>query len=243
MIPHPCLKYKKLLCLALSTTATKSIIMDFVSARYNMVASQVRTWDVSDPRVLNAMEKLTREDFVPEPFKNLAYADTAIPLNNTQTMLQPKEQGRILQALAIQPHERVLEICTGTGYLTALLAEFAKEVVSVDINPTLQAQAKKSLEKHHIENVSLVTQDASQGFDQHGHFDVIVITGGMPRLPQPYKNILNLKGRIFVIIGQAPLMYATLINHPAVEVWQEIVLYETVVPMMEHANRLKEFDF
>lgn len=217
--------------------------MDFTAARYNMVASQVRTWDVSNPDVLQAMETLPREDFVPEAFKNLAYADTAIPLKGKQTMLQPKEQGRILQALNIQKHERVLEICTGSGYLTALLAQFAKEVVSVDIDATLQAQAKKSLEQHHIQNVTLITQDASQGFDQYGHFDVIVITGGLPKLPQSYKNILNLKGRIFVIIGEAPLMHATLINHPTVEVWQETVLYETVVPMMEHASRLKEFDF
>jgi protein-L-isoaspartate(D-aspartate) O-methyltransferase len=208
-----------------------------------MVASQVRTWDVLDPSVLNAMEQLPREDFVPQVYKNLAYADTAIPLYGQQTMLPPKEQGRILQAVAIQPHERVLEICTGTGYLTALLAQFAKTLVSVDINPTLQAQAKDNLARHHIHNVELVTQDASHGFEQHGTFDVIVITGGLPKLPESYKNILNLKGRIFVIMGQAPLMYATLINHPTNEIWQEVVLYETVVPMMEHANALKEFDF
>lgn len=217
--------------------------MDFAKARHNMVASQVRTWDVLDPSVLNAMEQLPREDFVPELFKNLAYADTAIPLDGQQTMLSPKEQGRILQALTILPHERVLEICTGTGYLTALLAQFAKTVVSVDINPTLQAQAKDNLARRHIHNVELVTQDASHGFEQQGTFDVIVITGGLPKLPQSYKNILNLKGRIFVIMGQAPLMYATLIKHPTNEIWQEIVLYETVVPMMEHANALKEFDF
>ena len=217
--------------------------MNFAVARHNMVASQVRTWDVLDPSVLKAMEQLPREDFVSEPYKNLAYADTAIPLYGQQTMLPPKEQGRILQAVAIQPHERVLEICTGTGYLTALLAQFAQSVVSVDINPTLQAQAKNNLARHHIHNVELITQDASQGFEQQGTFDVIVITGSLPKLPESYKNILNLKGRIFVIIGQAPLMYATLINHPTQEIWQETVLYETVVPMMEHASALKEFDF
>ncbi len=217
--------------------------MDFVSARHNMVASQVRTWDVLDPRVLSAMEQLPREDFVPELFKNLAYADTAIPLYGQQTMLPPKEQGRILQAVAIAPHERVLEVCTGTGYLTALLAQFAKEVVSVDIDPNQQAQAQRNLTQHGINNVELVTQDASHGFEQHGSFDVIIITGGLPKLPQSYKNILNLHGRIFVTIGQAPLMHATLMYHPTVDVWQETVLYETVVPMMENTAALKEFDF
>jgi protein-L-isoaspartate(D-aspartate) O-methyltransferase len=217
--------------------------MDFAKARHNMVASQVRTWDVLNPSVLNAMELLPREDFVPEPYKNLAYADTAIPLDAQHTMLPPKEQGRILQAVAIQPHERVLEIGTGTGYLTALLAKFAKEVISVEINPTLQAQAERNLTQHNINNVKLVTADASHGFEQHGHFDVIVITGGLPQLPESYKKILNLKGRIFVIIGQAPLMYATLIYHPAGDIWQKTVLYETVVPMMAHTDALKEFDF
>lgn len=217
--------------------------MDFASARHNMVASQVRTWDVLNPSVLNAMEQLPREDFVPALFKNLAYADTAIPLSGEQTMLPPKEQGRILQALTIQPFERVLEICTGTGYLTALLARFAKEVVSVDINPALQAQAKCNLQQHGIDNVELITADASHGFEQRGTFDIIVITGGLPKLPQAYKKILNLNGRIFVIIGKAPVMHATLINHPTADVWQTSVLYETVVPMMEHADSLKEFDF
>ncbi len=217
--------------------------MDFASARHTMVASQVRTWDVFNPHVLDAMEQLPREDFVPELYKNLAYADAAIPLYGEQTMLAPKEQGRILQALNIQPNERVLEICTGTGYLTALLAQFAHEVVSVDINALMQAEAQHNLAKHQIENVKLITADASLGFEQHGMFDVIVITGGLPKLPETYKHILNLNGRIFAILGRAPIMKALIINHPTIEVWQETVLYETVVPMMEQSNHLKEFDF
>lgn len=217
--------------------------MNFAKARFNMVASQVRTWDVLDPRVLNAMEQLPREDFVPEVFKQLAYADIAIPISEGQTMLPPKEQGRILQALDIQPFERVLEICTGTGYLTALLASFAKEVVSVDINPSLQAHAKQNFIKQGIRHIELVTGDASQGWDHSGTFDVIVITGSLPVLPAAYKNILNLNGRIFTIIGKAPVMYATLINHPAADIWQETVLYETVVPTMIGATAPEGFDF
>lgn len=217
--------------------------MNFASARHNMVASQVRTWDVLDLRVLDVMEQLPREDFVPEPFKNLAYADTALPLYGEQTMLPPKEQGRILQALTLSPSDRVLEVCTGTGYLTALLAQLSKEVVSVDINPTLQAQAKRNLALHHINNVSWVVADASQGFSQAGHFDVIVITGGLPQLPEAYKQILNVKGRIFANLGRAPLMHATLFNHPDSHVWQKTVLYETLVPMMEQTHSHEAFDF
>ncbi|MGA2655458.1 MAG: protein-L-isoaspartate O-methyltransferase [Gammaproteobacteria bacterium] len=217
--------------------------MDFSAARHNMVASQVRTWDVFAPKVLDAMAELPREDFVPEVYKNLAYADTAIPLSSSQTMLPPKEQGRILQALEIKPDDRVLEICTGTGYLTTLLAQFAKEVVSVDINPEIQAQAKNNLAKHHINNVKLITQDASHGFENHGLFDVIVITGGLPLLPQAYKKLLNVNGRIFAILGKAPIMKATLFTFNANNILSEKILYETVVPMMEHANHLKEFNF
>lgn len=217
--------------------------MDFSAARHNMVASQVRTWDVFSPAVLDAMAELPREDFVPEVYKNLAYADTAIPLTDTQNMLPPKEQGRILQALAIKKSDRVLEICTGTGYLTALLAQFAREVVSVDINADIQAQAKNNLTKHHICNVEFVTQDASLGFDNHGLFDVIVITGGLPKLPQAFKNILNLNGRLFAILGKAPIMKATLFTRQSNEIYSEKILYETVVSQMENAHHLKDFDF
>lgn len=216
--------------------------MNFAKARHNMVASQVRTWDVLNPDILNAMEQLPREDFVPETFREFAYADMAIPLGHGQSMLPPKEQGRILQALAIQKHDRVLEICTGTGYLTALAAQFAKEVVSIDIHASIQAMARENLAKHAIQNVKLVTGSVSCGEIEQGLFDVIMITGGLPSLPLAYQKMLNPGGRIFAIMGQAPAMQATLWHHPGEDVWQKTVLYETIVPMMEQAFN-KEFNF
>jgi protein-L-isoaspartate(D-aspartate) O-methyltransferase len=217
--------------------------MNYAKARHNMVASQIRTWDVSNPDVLALMEQLPREDFVPENLRQFAYADMAIPLENGQTMLPPKEQGRILQAVSIKPSDRILEVCTGTGYLTTLCAQLGNFVVSVDINPAQQAQAKKNLAKYDIKNVEFVTADGSQGFIHDETFDVIIITGGLAELPSAYKHILNLDGRIFAIIGKAPLMRATLFTHPGTKLWQETVLYETVVPMMEQAKSIEEFNF
>lgn len=217
--------------------------MDFAKARYNMVASQVRTWDVLNPDVLAVMAELPREEFVPTALSHFAYADMALPLGEGQVMLPPKEQGRILQAVAIQATDRVLEICTGTGYLTALCAHFAQHVVSVEIDPTLHMQAKQNLKKLGIANVELVLGDGAQGWSAHGTFDVIIITGGLPALPPAYKEILNPGGRLFVTMGQAPLMRANLIHHPAKELWHVTTLYETIVPMMQNTAPLEEFNF
>lgn len=217
--------------------------MNYPKARHNMIASQVRTWDVSNPKVLDLMETLPREDFTPDGFKHFAYTDMALPLGNGQSVLPPKEQGRILQALNIQPHEKVLEICTGLGYLTALCAQMGAKVVSVDINPALQKEAQKNLAAHRISNVECVCADASVGFASDEPFDVILITGGLPALPAAYKEILNPGGRIFAIIGKAPAMQATLFTYLGDNAWQETVVYETVVPMMQHASIEKEFDF
>jgi protein-L-isoaspartate(D-aspartate) O-methyltransferase len=194
--------------------------MNYAKARHNMIASQVRTWDVSDEAVLRAMEALPREDFVPEAWQHFAYTDMAIPLGEGQTLLPP-----------------------GTGYLTALCAFLGAKVTSVDINPARQQQAKQSFAQHGLSDIDLITADASQGFASSTLFDVIIITGGLPALPEAYKNLLKPHGRLFAIIGKKPAMQATLFHYLGNNQWFDTVLYETVVPMMEHTPIQKEFIF
>lgn len=217
--------------------------MNFEQARYNMVEQQVRTWDVLDPRVLELMGTLNREDFVPLEFRKVAYADMALPLGHEQVMLPPREEGRILQALQIKPTDKVLEIGTGSGYFTALLAQQAASVTTVDIFPDFTAAAKARLAHLELDNVTLCTGDASEGWDSETTYDVICITGSLYRLPESYKQQLAVGGRLFVVMGQEPAMKAELLTHYNKQEWGRNVLFETVVPALVNAVYPPVFTF
>ena len=221
--------------------------MDYNQARFNMVEQQVRPWDVLDPRVLNVISNIPRELFVPEQFKQLAYADMRIPLGtyegHTSHMLNPVIEGRILQSLAMNEDDTVLQIGTGTGYITACLASLARHVDSVDINPEMTALAEKNLARFEIANVTLSTGDASEKWQQKQFYECIAIMGSLPSVPDFYKKTLKEGGRMFVITGDAPVMKALLITRIDKNEWTVEELFETCVDPMIHAEEPEKFVF
>jgi protein-L-isoaspartate(D-aspartate) O-methyltransferase len=217
--------------------------MNIEQARYNMVEQQIRPWDVLNQDVLNLLFKLRREDFVPEAHRALAFVDMEIPLGHGQAMWTPKLEARVVQELAIRPTDRVLEIGTGSGYLTALLAVNATEVVSVEIDPALSAAAEHKLHAHGIQNVTLHVADAARDWPDTHDFDVIVLTGSTPLLSGAFRNRLRPGGRLFAITGVAPVMQAQLITCTAPGAFRSVTLFETCVTELVNAPQPTAFVF
>lgn len=218
-------------------------MMNFEQARFNMVEQQVRPWDVLDANVLAVMSEVPRENFVPPQYKNTAYTDYAAPIGHHQEMLKPVLVGRLLQALNLQSNEIVLEVGTGTGYLTACLAKLASYVYSVEIVPEFNPIASKNLTSLNIENVTLETGDASKGWAERPEYDVIVITASMPEVPECYKNALEVGGRLFVVSGKSPVMHAKLITRVSENDWSEENVLETDVAPLQNSQKEPEFSF
>ena len=213
-------------------------------ARFNMVEQQVRTWEVLDQNVLDLMSRVPREGFVPAQYQGLAFADIEIPLGFGQTMLSPKIEGRILQALALEKHEHVLEIGSGSGYLSALLGHMSKSVVSLDIQATFTAQAKQRTAAHNVHNITFFTGDASRGWADNAPYDAIVYTGSLPLTPaNDVKQMLKIGGRMFVVVGAEPVMQAKLITRIAEQSYREDVIFETCLPELNHAPQAQQFTF
>ena len=213
------------------------------TARFNMIEQQIRTWEVLDPTVLDLLKQVPREAFVPPQFAGLAFADLEIPIGHGQTMLSPKIEGRILQALELKKTDRVLEIGTGSGYFTALLARLAKQVISIDIHPELSQIARQHLTQQKISNVTLEIGDAANGWDAHAPYDVIVFTGSLPVPPDNVQQSLNVGGRMFAVIGEAPVMEATIIRRIAANSFKHDVLFETCLPTLTNAPQPQRFQF
>jgi protein-L-isoaspartate(D-aspartate) O-methyltransferase len=212
-------------------------------ARFNMIEQQVRTWDVLDQQVLDTMKTIPREHFVPERYRSLAFADTNIPLGHEQVMMAPKLEGRLLQALAIAPDDRILEIGTGSGYLTACLATLGKHVTSFDIMPDFTAAAGEILLQEKIGNVSLHTADVANGIGSDERYDAIAVTGSLPVLRQQFHNNLAIGGRLFIITGELPIMEACLITRVDELNWSRESLLETCIPPLLNAARAQDFIF
>ena len=216
-------------------------------ARFNMIEQQIRTWDVLDPTVLQLLNDVPRENFVPKEYLGLAFADIGIPIgpnvNAGQTMLSPKLEGRILQALNVQKTHNVLHIGTGTGYFTALLCSLAKQVVSVEIEAEISAQAAKNLTKNNIQNVMLEVTDGVLGRPSFEHYDVIVYTGSSPVEPTGVRQQLNIGGVLFIVLGEAPAMQATLIQRVSEFGFRQDVLFETCIPELMYAPQVPQFEF
>jgi len=220
--------------------------MDFEKARFNMVEQQVRPWDVLDARVLETLNTVPREDFMPDIYKNLAYVDTRIPLTDDKQgicTLNPNIEGRILQHLNIGKDDVVLEIGTGTGYLTACMASLARHVDSVEINEDLCEQAKKNLAKHNFDNITLTEGDAAKGWNQKQFYDGIAITASMPAIPEVYKKMLKVGGRLFVVTGQAPAMTAHLVTRTDKNKWSDEELFETSIDSLCGIKTVEKFSF
>lgn len=217
--------------------------VDFNLARTNMVKQQVRAWDVSDPRILEPLSTLPREHFIPEAYRGVAYADTLVPIGYGEWMLPAKVVGRLLQALHLDESDAVLEIGTGTGYVTALLAHLVKSVVSVEIIPQLAHSASQILPHLDIQNVAIEVGDGLQGPVAAGAepFDAIVLTGSVPCLPKHLRERLAINGRLFAVIGEPPVMSAVLLTRLTKEYWTEQSVFETVIPPLQHAPRLGHF--
>lgn len=212
-------------------------------AHSNMVIQQVRPGDVLDTRVLDVMSAIPREHFVDAELVQLAYADTRLPIGCGQTMLPPTLEGRFLQALNLQAHETVLEIGTGSGFFTALLAAMAAEVISVEYFEELSDAARERLDKLDINNVRLEVGNAAKAWSLPDRVDAIVITAAFVTLPESYLHSLKLGGRLLAVIGKAPAMSVQLINRVSEWEWQTISLFETVIPVMIDAEPKAEFEF
>jgi protein-L-isoaspartate(D-aspartate) O-methyltransferase len=217
--------------------------MDIQIARTNMIKQQIRTSGIVDDNLLATLASVPREAFVPAPYYNMAYADMNIPLTHEQCMLSPTLEAKILQAVAIQPHERVLEIGTGTGYFTTLLAKLATHVVSVDYFEDFIEIANENISQFQINNVSLHVGNGSQGWEPHKNFDVIIITGALPFLPQAFEQQLTQGGRIFAVLGENPIMHAYLMQRINTQQLQMERLFETTLPPLLDAPKREAFVF
>jgi protein-L-isoaspartate(D-aspartate) O-methyltransferase len=216
--------------------------LNIEQARFNMIEQQIRPWDVLDDRVLHVIADTPREDFVPERYRALAFTDISIPLDHGEVMMPPKLEGRLLQSLALQAGDSVLEIGSGSGYLTACLAKLAGSVLGVDLYPDFIEQVGEKLAHHGIGNVELQSGDAASGWDG-ARFDAIAVTGSLPVLHRGFHNALKIGGRLFVIIGKPPIMQALLITRVGEREWNQESLFETSIPALINAPQPESFTF
>lgn len=216
--------------------------MDFEQARFNMVEQQIRPWEVLDQDVLDLLFTVRREDFVLPEYRSLAFADLELPIGKGERMWAPKLEARVLQSLKLIPQESVLEIGTGSGYFTALLASRASEVTTVEIDPDLAAVAAARLVRQGFGSVRGLVGDGAHGFGRE-LFDVIVLTGSTPLLPEGFLSQLKPNGRVFAIVGEAPAMTARLVAWTAPGSRVTTDLFETVVAPLRNAATPSRFKF
>jgi protein-L-isoaspartate(D-aspartate) O-methyltransferase len=217
-------------------------MLDVASARRQMIEQQVRAWDVLDADVLEVMGRLPREEFAPPGYRDLALADMRVPLGHGQAMLSPKVEGRILQSLAIGRGDRVLEVGTGSGWFAACLGGLGHRVRTLEIFPDLAEAARDNLARCGIDNVVVETMDAmtlASGVE----YDVIALTGSLPEHDPRFENCLAVGGRLFVVVGQGPVMDARLVTRVGSDEWLRESLFETVVEPLVHARQPPGFVF
>ena len=229
--------------------------MNYEQARFNMIEQQIRPWEVLDSQVLSLLAVIRREDFVPPACKALAFVDMEIPLppqhNASQCMLAPKVEARILQDLAVQKHEKVLEIGAGSGFMAALLAHRAQQVITLEIEPSLAETARKNLLKAGIYNAEVRTADGaarlakavSGNGEPHEQFDVIVLSGSVAAVPASLLALLKVGGRLSAIVGFEPVMRATLVTRVGKDAWRTIEAWDTVAPRLLNFPEPSKFTF
>ena len=223
--------------------------MNIEQARFHMIEQQIRPWEVLDSQVLSLLATVRREDFVPTAHRLLAFADLEISLpphsHPSQCMLSPKVEARLLQDLEVQKHEKVLEIGAGSGFMTALLAHFAQHVVALEIEPSLAALARRHLQHAGIYNAQVIEADGSQPLTgaMAGPYDVIVLSGSVAQVPEALKAQLKVGGRLAAIVGQEPVMCATLVTRVGESAWRCSQDWETVAPRLQGFAEPSAFKF
>lgn len=217
--------------------------MSVEQARLNMIEYQIRPWEVLDQDVLDLLYTVKREDFVPAAYRMLAFSDLEIPIGQGERMWQPKLEARVLQELAVKPTDHILEIGTGSGYFTALLAGRAQHVYSVEIHPELKASAEASLRRAGVVNVTLELGDGARGWSKHAPYDIIVLTGSTPELPQQFLQQMRTGARLFAVVGNPPVMAARLVTCAGEGVYNAIDLLETRIAPLTNALAGERFSF
>ena len=217
--------------------------MNIEQARFNMIEQQIRPWDVLDQSVLSLLALVKREDFVPAAQKALAFVDTEVPLPGGQCMLAPKVEARLLQELAVQKHESVLEIGAGSGHMAALLGHKAQQVHSLEIDAELAHMAHANLKRAGVVNVNVLNVDGAQGLATEAPFDVIVLSGSVAEVPAVLLAQLKLGGRLVAIVGQLPIMRATLFTHSSPNDFSRVELFDTVAPRLRGFDEPSRFKF
>jgi protein-L-isoaspartate(D-aspartate) O-methyltransferase len=221
--------------------------MNLEQARSNMVEQQIRPWEVLDQSVLDLLYAVPREEFVPLSCRNLAFTDMEIPIGEGERMWAPKLEARVLQELAPKRSDRVLEVGTGSGYFTALLAHRSAHVFSLEIHPALAAFGKANLARHGLDNITLALGDGANGVPRDlahaGPFDVIVLTGSVPLLPKAVLELLAPGGRAFAVVGEAPVMSAKIATCTASGALRSIELFETLLAPLVNCEQPSRFTF
>ena len=217
--------------------------MNIEQARFNMIEQQIRTWEVLDPDVLSLLSIVKREDFVPEAHRSMAFVDTQVPLPHGQFMLEPKVEARLLQELGVHRHERVLEIGAGSGYMAALLAHRAQHVTTLEIDPELAMLATENLRKAWVMNASVIGADGSRPLPVEGPFDVIVLSGSVSEVPRSLLGQLKAGGRLVGVVGQLPIMRATLMTRGPEAGYSSVELFDTVAPRLSGFGEPSRFIF
>lgn len=217
--------------------------MNLEKARYNMVEQQIRPSNVLDQEVLDLLMTVKREAFVPPAYRQLAFADVEIPLGHGVAMLTPIIEAKILQAVHLRKSDRVLEVGTGSGHMAALLAVRADHVFSVEIVPELAALARANLQREGVDNVTVEEGDGARGWPAHAPYDVIVLSGSTPVLPDALLQQIKVGGRLFAVVGEAPVMQARLITCVAEGRYQTASLFETSIAQLQNAQQREQFVF
>ncbi len=220
--------------------------MDTELARFNMIEQQIRPWEVLDQAVLSLLATVRREDFVPPAMRALAFVDIPVPLGDGQSMLEPKVEARLLQELQVQRHEKVLEIGTGSGFMAALLAHRAMRVLTLECRPALAQAARAHLGASGIVNATVIdvsAVDGARGLPGEAPFDVIVLSGSVPEVPQALLQQLKVGGRLAAVVGDEPVMRARLYTRAGEAAWSETDLFDTVAPRLEGFAEPTRFHF
>jgi protein-L-isoaspartate(D-aspartate) O-methyltransferase len=217
--------------------------MNYEQARFNMIEQQIRPWNVLNADILHLLSVVKREDFVPAAYRALAFADMEIPLGQGQCMLAPRLEARMLQDVAVHKHEKVLQIGAGSGYMTALLAHRAQRVIALEIKPELVTMARSNLQKAGIHNAEVRQFDGAVGSAPEGPFDVIVLSGSVAEVPPPLLAQIKLGGRLIAIVGEEPVMRATLIQRNSETDFQTTYPWDTMAPRLLNFPELSHFEF
>jgi protein-L-isoaspartate(D-aspartate) O-methyltransferase len=224
-------------------TLRENIGMDIELARSNMIEQQIRTWDVLDTNILGLLGELHREDFISDDYQKLAFTDMPIPIGHDQTTMTPKVEARLLQSLKLTTEDSVLEVGTGCGYLTALLAKTAKHVKSIDIYPDFITTAAEKLAKTDLTNVELDSADVYDLLDKSDKYDVVVLTASLPTIDERFMNLLNENGRMFAIVGESPAMEACILTKQGDSYSKQESIFETDLPALIGTPKKETFEF